>query len=271
MRLASVIFPITLIAIPAFGQTAKVYKWQHPWFKKEITSPIPPTWPYRVIEEKNGIVRVEVTPPVPPTVTQNAPDKAASRATVEEPSVLEWPFTVQTGELNCKWLGDLRLVTLTANGVTYAINPPARARIKEFRWQDGDDIWKRDPKNPESRVSSDIVDRGLSLCRRQPAVSTQPAPAPESSAESTTSTLSSLFDIVKHCKHIGSLATGGSYTLERACRKQEHEALEKLSAIDIPQEIEKHCIHIGGLSHGGSYSLMLTCVRREIEAKESLR
>ena len=61
-----VILSLALATVPAFGQSTpptKTYKWQHPWFKKEIISPTPPTWPYRVIEEKNGVVLVEVTPP----------------------------------------------------------------------------------------------------------------------------------------------------------------------------------------------------------------
>ncbi|MGB5064943.1 MAG: hypothetical protein WBQ37_14490, partial [Candidatus Competibacter sp.] len=56
-----------LLALPAWGQQgdsgAKKYKWHHPWFNKDIVSETPPVWPYKVIEEKNGVVFVEVTPP----------------------------------------------------------------------------------------------------------------------------------------------------------------------------------------------------------------
>lgn len=58
-----------LLALPAWGQQgdsgAKKYKWHHPWFNKDIVSETPPVWPYKVIEEKNGVVFVEVTPPEP--------------------------------------------------------------------------------------------------------------------------------------------------------------------------------------------------------------
>lgn len=97
-----------------------------------------------------------------------------------------------------------------------------------------------------------------------------PAPKHEP-AQPDGGSLSSEFDIEKHCKHIGSLPTGGSYTLEQTCRNQEREALRKLQGQSIPPEIEKHCAHLGSLSTGGSYSLMLTCVQQEITAKNNLR
>ena len=58
-----------------------------------------------------------------------------------------------------------------------------------------------------------------------------PAPKHEP-AQPDGGSLSSEFDIEKHCKHIGSLPTGGSYTLEQTCRNQEREAL-RLSLIHI--------------------------------------
>lgn len=100
--------------------------------------------------------------------------------------------------------------------------------------------------------------------------SRQPVPQ-DPPVSSPTARLSALFDIDKHCKHIGSLATGGSYTLEQTCRNIEREAFAKLSSMAIPPEIEKHCAHIGGMATGGSYSLMQTCVEQEIEAKENLQ
>ena len=42
---------------------AKKYKWHHPWFNKDMVSDSPPSWPYKIIEEKNGVILVEVTPP----------------------------------------------------------------------------------------------------------------------------------------------------------------------------------------------------------------
>lgn len=42
---------------------AKKYKWHHPWFNKDIVSDSPPSWPYKIIQEKDGVILVEVTPP----------------------------------------------------------------------------------------------------------------------------------------------------------------------------------------------------------------
>ena len=105
---------------------------------------------------------------------------------------------------------------------------------------------------------------------RGPSPAAPPAPKSEP-AQPDGGQLSAEFDIGKHCKHIGSLPTGGSYTLEQTCRNQEREALRKLQGQSIPPEIEKHCAHLGSLSIGGSYSLMLTCVQQEIAAKNNLR
>lgn len=45
-----------LLVLPAWGQQGesvkKKYKWHHPWFNTDIVSETPPTWPYKVIEEK---------------------------------------------------------------------------------------------------------------------------------------------------------------------------------------------------------------------------
>lgn len=41
---------------------AKKYKWHHPWFNKDIVSDSPPSWPYKIIGEKDGVILVEVTP-----------------------------------------------------------------------------------------------------------------------------------------------------------------------------------------------------------------
>lgn len=107
--------------------------------------------------------------------------------------------------------------------------------------------------------------------RRRTLEQPQPPAPQEDAALPSTAHLSALFDIEKHCKHIRSMATGGSYTLELACRKNEREAFGKLSAMSIPPEIEKHCAHIGSMSTGGSYNLMHACVKQEIEAKKNLR
>lgn len=160
----AVLFAIValLCTVPTFGQTAKMYKWMHPWFKKEVTSPTPPTWPYRILSEKDGVVLVEITPPG----TGVAVEKPAPTKRSEPAYDADWPFTVATGELGCKRLGNLRLVTLTVSGETYALNGAARSRIKEYGWRDGDEIWKRDPQHPDMRVGSNIIDKGIALCEK---------------------------------------------------------------------------------------------------------
>lgn len=309
---AKLILLCAFLALPAWGQQSesvkKKYKWHHPWFNTDIVSETPPVWPYKVIEEKNGVVFVEVTPPsntkqstppstsetpknsttppvrtmtadeykeyrrqhppeslpkIPPAHGQRAIDRnkiaeiearcknlgpfarlvaetkqrgvplataeilllpknmtpqaesfskdiirsvykndlttknaeeiiigacqimvstaakiqeVDSQTTTAKAEQLttahisestfgsDWPFTVPSGMLGCKLLGNLHLVTFTANGVTYAINGTARSRLKQFDFRDSDEIWKRDPKSPEMRVSSRIVEKGLALC-----------------------------------------------------------------------------------------------------------
>lgn len=130
----------------------------------------------------------------------------------------------------------------------------------------------RDPKTNQQYFQADGA---KSPTKWQPVMrgpAPAPPPAPKSEpAQPDSGLISAEFDIEKHCKHIGSLPTGGSYTLEQTCRNQEREALRKLQGQSIPPEIEKHCAHLGSLSTGGSYSLMLTCVQQEITAKNNLR
>lgn len=113
------------------------------------------------------------------TIYQKSPTKPIPKTDSESTSGADWPFTVSTGELGCKRLGDLHLVTLTVNGVTYALNGTARSRIKEYGWRDGDEIWKRDPQHPDMRVGSSIINKGISLCGPQPPISTKPASTPD--------------------------------------------------------------------------------------------
>lgn len=221
---AWIIFCIAIVISPAFGQTAsaKTYVWTHPWFKSEVKSPTPPTWPYRVIEEKNGIVKVEVTPPEAQTAVEPKPTPPTPPSTFDT----DWPFTVSTGELGCKRLGDLRLVTLTVvNGETYALNGAARSRIKEYGWRDGDEIWKRDPQHPDMRVSSNIIDKGISLCGPQQAFEpTPPTPAPQPKASVTVPT-----DKKEACKKMGLLGKAIAEVRQRGASRQVAEvAMENL-------------------------------------------
>lgn len=60
----------------------KKYKWHHPWFNKEIVSDSPPAWPYKVIEEKNGVIFVEVNPP---RIQKESASPASTSVQVQEP------------------------------------------------------------------------------------------------------------------------------------------------------------------------------------------
>ena len=68
---------------------AKKYKWHHPWFNKDMVSDSPPSWPYKIIEEKNGVILVEVTPPgaqkesAPPASTTDTAKKSGGLGTIK--------------------------------------------------------------------------------------------------------------------------------------------------------------------------------------------
>lgn len=104
---AWIIFGIAVVTSPAFGQTvpAKTYTWTHPWFKSEIKSATPPTWPYRVIEEKNGVVKVEVTPPNAQKPAESKPAPPTPPSTVPAPQPKEFIAIPADKEEACKKLG----------------------------------------------------------------------------------------------------------------------------------------------------------------------
>jgi hypothetical protein len=111
---------MVILTGPAWGQSSpptKIYKWNHPWFKKEITSPTPPTWEYRVIEEKNGVVFVEVTPPGTPSpkVVEATPKPTYSPAPTSRPLYIPQEDTADS----CKKLGPFArtIAEMRQNGV----------------------------------------------------------------------------------------------------------------------------------------------------------
>lgn len=91
-----------LLAMPAWGQqgdsSAKKYKWHHPWFNKEIVSDSPPTWPYTVIEEKNGVIQVKVTPPetLKPSAPPETPKPSAPPKKSEVSNIPKSPITTES-------------------------------------------------------------------------------------------------------------------------------------------------------------------------------
>lgn len=79
----------------------------------------------------------------------------------------KWPFTVNEGILSCKdtgsVVGSTRMleVTLTANGVTYALNGTAK---QNTNYANVDPIWANNPSLPGTKKDiGPIIDRGLQL------------------------------------------------------------------------------------------------------------
>lgn len=87
--LAGIALILSALALAEQGvPAAKKYKWHHPWFKKDIVSDTPPSWPYKIIEEKEGVILVEVTPPgaqKEPASPAPAPAQEPSKATTAAP------------------------------------------------------------------------------------------------------------------------------------------------------------------------------------------
>lgn len=69
-----------------------------------------------------------------------------------------WPYTVPNGILECQYND----VTLTYEGVTYAINGSARDTGK---YRDLKEIWRDNPEFPGAKMpDAGIIERGLALC-----------------------------------------------------------------------------------------------------------
>ena len=76
------------------------------------------------------------------------------------------------------------------------------------------------------------------------------------------------FDINSYCQEVSD-AVGGSYQIEKACRKQEYKAQSKINSMSVPSRIESYCKEVGQ-AVGGSYQIMEACIQQELEAKSSL-
>ena len=77
-----------------------------------------------------------------------------------------WPLTVSNGTLSCSPLGDLGIVTFSANEKTYAVNGIAKGRAKQNGWRPIDEIWKANPTVPGTKINiGPLIDKGLSLCK----------------------------------------------------------------------------------------------------------
>lgn len=116
----------------------------------------------------------------------------------------DWPFTAPSGVLRCKRLGELHLVTFSVGNVTYAVNGTARGRLKEYGFRDSDEIWKREPGAPEMRVSSTIVQDGLTLCGTSVAAKPLDAPTKDQKLRDACAAVGNLAKHVANAKQKGS-------------------------------------------------------------------
>ena len=111
--IAVVVIISALAASSSFAQsTEKTYKWMHPWFKTEFSSPNPPPWPYRILEEKSGIVLVEVTPPGTTFETKPAVE---SKPAIEPKPINPTPSSARsTIDKACEGFGPLARASVEA-------------------------------------------------------------------------------------------------------------------------------------------------------------
>jgi hypothetical protein len=76
------------------------------------------------------------------------------------------------------------------------------------------------------------------------------------------------FDTASYCKQVGE-AGGGSYIIEKGCREQEAEAVQKLEVRSIPARVMRYCTQVGRAG-GGSYMILNGCVDQELEAARDM-
>lgn len=75
-----------------------------------------------------------------------------------------WPFTVSEGTLTCTNLRGLEALTLTSNGITYALNEAAKGAGS---YPAIDSIWRADPDVLGSRINiAEVIDHARTLCGR---------------------------------------------------------------------------------------------------------
>lgn len=80
----------------------------------------------------------------------------------------KWPFTVTQVELACEIPP---LMTVTANGKTYALNGSARSHAKEHGWAQLEEIWRIEPEYEGTGTVirmdiSDLNERAVELCAK---------------------------------------------------------------------------------------------------------
>lgn len=80
----------------------------------------------------------------------------------------KWPLTVDQVELACE---PPTLITVKANGVTYALNGSARTHAKRYGWEDFEQIWRTDPASEGTGTSwkippTGLIAKGMELCKQ---------------------------------------------------------------------------------------------------------
>jgi hypothetical protein len=155
-----------------------------------VTSGSPPTWSWRiwlavtaaastlssatgcgvpatVVAGSSNTVVSEAEPSSPASVTQPIgpswrpfDDRISAMTWTDGP----WPFTVSEGTLTCTNLRGLEALTLTSNGITYALNEAAKGAGS---YPAIDPIWRADPDVPGSRINiAEVIDHARTLCGR---------------------------------------------------------------------------------------------------------
>lgn len=72
----------------------------------------------------------------------------------------QWPLRVEEGVLHCDGADGFGAVTITADGVTFALNGTARGRKQ---WPDVDPIWAS--SDIDKKDIGVLIDEGLKLCK----------------------------------------------------------------------------------------------------------
>lgn len=95
--------------------------------------------------------------------------------------------------------------------------------------------------------------------------SAQPNVQPNVQSVAPATALAGEYDVNSYCAQVSTQA-GGSYQIEKECRREETASRLKLSKLNLPVRIEKYCTKIGS-AIGGSYQIKLACAEQELEAR----
>lgn len=97
------------------------------------------------------------------TSSQGASTNSGLRLTSSD--VDPWPLTVSEVTLRCDSAEGPKMVTVEADGRTYALNGTAKGFAEEHGWRDLHEIWRDNPEVEGLKVDvGPLIQRGLTLC-----------------------------------------------------------------------------------------------------------